>query len=422
MVQALKVHWIATVCVLFVLINAAFIAKEIYWFSALPAVLLVIWAMFTSVNNLVLFIAFATPLSINLEEMDLGGLGIALPTEPLLVGLMLLMLLKFSVERNVHQCKVLRHPITKVILRQLTWMFICILPSSMPLVSFKYFTARLWFVVTMFFLVTRVFEDERNMQRFIWAYISGLCIVIIYTLTKHAQFSFAHEPAHWVMEPFFKDHTSYGAIIAFFLPFGITALWLPGRSAVWKSLALLMLVLLTAGLIFSYTRAAWVSLVGALGVFIFMKLRIPLWSVAAVLIIGGGVYFANEEQITLALASNTEESSDDLVQRVQSISNISSDASNLEPSIVGIPHSGCSRRNRCSAGDLVLTCSSMHCSKLRRIVRCISTNFGVQGNAHSEYLGPLSEQGVLGFLLMAGTGACNADHGGTLALSHAAGC
>ena len=30
----------------------------------------------------------------------------------------------------------------------------------------------------------------------------------------------------------------------------------------------------------------------------------------------------------------------------------------------------------------------------------ISTNFGVQGNAHSEYLGPLSEQGAIGMLLM----------------------
>ena len=30
----------------------------------------------------------------------------------------------------------------------------------------------------------------------------------------------------------------------------------------------------------------------------------------------------------------------------------------------------------------------------------ISTNFGVQGNAHSEYLGPLAEQGLFGLLLM----------------------
>lgn len=401
MVRALKAYWIAAVCVLFVLVNAVFIAFEIYWFSALPVMLLVLWAMFTSVNKLVLFIAFATPLSINLEELDLGGLGIALPTEPLLVGLMLLMLFKIAVERNVISSKVLRHPITWVILAQLAWMLICVIPSSMPLVSFKYFTARLWFVVTMFFLATRVFEDERNMQRFIWAYISGLCIVVIYTLTKHAQFSFEHDPAHWVMEPFFKDHTSYGAIIAFFLPFGITALILPGRSGVWKSVAFVLLLLLTIGLIFSYTRAAWVSLVGALCVFMFMKLRISLWVLAAVLILGGGLYFANEEQITLALARNTEESSDDLGEHVQSISNISSDASNLE------------RINRWNSalrmfeekpifgwgpGTYMFQYAPFQASEDRTI---ISTNFGVQGNAHSEYLGPLSEQGVLGFLLMA---------------------
>lgn len=30
----------------------------------------------------------------------------------------------------------------------------------------------------------------------------------------------------------------------------------------------------------------------------------------------------------------------------------------------------------------------------------ISTNFGTNGNAHSEYLGPLTEQGVLGLLIV----------------------
>ena len=30
----------------------------------------------------------------------------------------------------------------------------------------------------------------------------------------------------------------------------------------------------------------------------------------------------------------------------------------------------------------------------------ISTNFGLNGNSHSEYLGPLAEQGILGLLLV----------------------
>ena len=32
----------------------------------------------------------------------------------------------------------------------------------------------------------------------------------------------------------------------------------------------------------------------------------------------------------------------------------------------------------------------------------ISTNFGDGGNAHSEYLGPLSEQGILGLIFIIG--------------------
>lgn len=400
MVRALKANWIAITCVVFVLLNAVMTAREIYWFNALPAVLLVVWAMFTSVDRLLLFIAFATPLSINLEELELGGLGISLPTEPLMVGVMLLFLLKMAIERNVVSPRVWSHPITWVVMLQLLWMLVCIVPSSMPLVSFKYFTARLWFVVTMYLLMTRLFEEGRNMHRFIWAYLAGLSIVIIYTLIHHAQYGFEHDPAHWVMSPFFKDHTSYGAIIAFFLPFSIAALYMPQYSRTRKGVAFVLLALLTTGLIFSYTRAAWLSLVGALGVYLVMRLRVPVWALALLLVVGGTVYWVNQEQITIALERNREESSDDLGEHVQSISNISSDASNLE------------RINRWNSalrmwqerpvfgwgpGTYMFQYAPFQASEDRTI---ISTNFGVQGNAHSEYLGPLSEQGVLGLLLM----------------------
>jgi O-antigen ligase len=400
MLHALKAHWIAATCVVFVLLNAVLVANEIYWLTALPAVLLVVWAMVAAVDRLVLFIAFATPLSINLEELDLGGIGIALPTEPLLVGLMLLFLLKVAIERDVIDARVWKHPITWVIVAQLVWMLVCIVPSSMPMVSFKYFTARLWFVSTMFFLATRLFHDERNWHRFIWAYLAGLAIVITYTVIHHAQFHFAHDPAHWVMSPFFKDHTSYGALIAFFIPFGVTALFLPGYTRTRRGVALFMLALLTTGLIFSYTRAAWLSLVGALALFLVLKLRIPVWALLVMALVTGGLYYVNKDQITIALERNREESSDDLGEHVRSISNISSDASNLE------------RINRWNSamrmwqerpvfgwgpGTYMFQYAPFQASEDRTI---ISTNFGVQGNAHSEYLGPLSEQGVFGMLLM----------------------
>ncbi len=400
MLRALKANWILITCVFFVLVNSLLVAQEIYWFNLAPVVLLVVWAMLTSVDRLLIFIAFVTPLSINLEELEIGGIGVSLPTEPMLVGVMLLFLLKLVLERNVISARVWRHPITWVILAQLGWMLITIVPSTMPVVSMKHFVARMWFVTTMFFLATRLFEDGRKMHTFIWAYLGGLAIVVIYTLINHAQYGFAHDPAHWVMSPFFKDHTSYGAIIAFFVPFMITALWLPGYSRTKRGLMVMLLMLLIVGLVFSFTRAAWLSLAGALGVYLVMRLRVPVWALLALVVVAGGVYLANEEQITLSLERNREESSDNLGEHVKSMSNISSDASNLE------------RINRWNSalrmfqdrpvfgwgpGTYMFQYAPFQASADRTI---ISTNFGSQGNAHSEYLGPLAEQGLPGLLLM----------------------
>lgn len=400
MVKALRQHWIAAACVLFVLANALFTAAEFPWLAVLPAALLALWAMITVPDRLLLFIAFATPLSINLEELDLGGLGISLPTEPLMVGLMLLLLMKVSVQRDVLDPAFLRHPITMVVMAQLLWMAVCIVPSSMPLVSFKYLLARGWFVCSIFLMGSILFRDVRQMHRFLKWFVAGLVVVIGYTLFQHSLYHFEHDPAHWVMSPFFKDHTSYGAIIAFMLPFTLAAVGMPGYSRTEKGVAFVLLVILSLGLIFSYTRAAWLSLVGALGIFLIMRFRVPVWALGLLVVAGGIGYLVNRDQITIALERNREESSDDLQEHVQSISNISSDASNLE------------RINRWNSalrmwkerplfgwgpGTYMFQYAPFQASEDRTI---ISTNFGVQGNAHSEYLGPLAEQGFIGMGLM----------------------
>ncbi len=398
--RVLKHQWVPLACVVFVVLNTVLMANEQYWLNLLPVALLIVWAMITHVERVLLFIVFATPLSVNLEELELGGIGVSIPTEPLMVCVMVLFLLKLGLERNVLDPGVWRHPITAVIAMQLVWMAFCILPSSMPAVSVKYLAARLWFVCTMYFMATRMFRDTKNMYRFAWLYIAGLVIVIGYTLIRHAGFHFEHEPAHWVMEPFFKDHTSYGAIIAFFLPFAVTAVGSPGVPFPRRALAVVFLTVLVLGMVFSYTRAAWVGVAAALAVMLVMKLRVPGWIVLGVTLVGGSIYLVNRDQITIALERNRDESSDDLAKHVSSISNISSDASNLE------------RLNRWNSalrmfeerpwtgwgpGTYMFQYAPFQAAGDRTI---ISSNFATGGNAHSEFLGPLSEQGVPGMLIV----------------------
>ncbi|MCO5275036.1 MAG: O-antigen ligase family protein [Flavobacteriales bacterium] len=400
MAALLKSYWIPAVCVAFVVLNTVLTAHELYWLNLLPVAVLVGWALVAATDKLLLFIVFATPLSINMEEMDMGGIGVALPTEPLMVALMVLFLLKLALEGGVVAPRVWRHPVTLAILAQLVWMAVCILPSSMPLISLKYFTARLWFVCAMYFMAGRIFSDARNIHRFFWCFMAGLAIVVAYTLVQHARHGFAEDPAHWVMSPFFKDHTSYGAIIAFFLPFAAAAVFMPDYSRTRRGTAAVLLLLLVAGLVFSYTRAAWIGVVGAAAVFAAMRLRIPAWAIGLVALVAGSVAMANWDRITIALGRNTAESHDDLAQHVSSISNIRSDASNLE------------RINRWNSavrmfekkpvtgwgpGTYMFQYAPFQAARDRTI---ISTNFGLVGNAHSEYLGPLAEQGLPGFLLV----------------------
>ena len=45
-------------------------------------------------------------------------------------------------------------------------------------------------------------------------------------------------------------------------------------------------LLLTLGLIFSYTRAAWLSLIGAVAVYFILRLRVPAWVLVLGLVVG----------------------------------------------------------------------------------------------------------------------------------------
>ena len=95
--------------------------------------------------------------------------------------------------------------------------------------------------------------------------------------------------------------------------------------------------------------------------------------------------------------NDAEHTTEDFSERLESMSNVSTDASNLE------------RLNRWNSaielfkerpffgwgpGTYAFVYAPYQDASDLTI---ISTNFGDGGNAHSEYLGPLSEQGLLGF-------------------------
>ena len=152
MLKTFKPYWIYILSFFFILLNSYLVVKEFYFLALVPCVLAILFMAFFRLDNLMWFIVFATPLSINLEELAIGGIGMYLPTEPLMFGVMLLFFFKLILEKKFDS-KIVKHPITLAILINLVWIAITSLTSEMPVVSLKFLLARVWFVVCFYFIV-----------------------------------------------------------------------------------------------------------------------------------------------------------------------------------------------------------------------------------------------------------------------------
>jgi putative inorganic carbon (HCO3(-)) transporter len=374
------------------------IAADFLYFAVLPLAVAAIALALVRKDLLLMAIVAMVPLSMSLEELGIRGVGLYLPTEPLLFGLLLLFFLdrlaKVPMQRGL-----LSHPVSRIIVAMFGWLLVTTLTSWDPMVSFKFTVARAWFVVGFFFLLTPLFSREDLQRRFVALYMSTLSIVIGYTLIRHALHGFDKDAGHWVMSPFFKDHTSYGAVLAM-LFFPVLALATQRRGALARMASVIGLVVLSVGLVFSYTRAAWLSIfvAGGLGVLIYFGVR--LRTLAVVALVGGLFVWGARDQLLISMERNTQDSSDDLTEHVESMSNVSSDASNLE------------RINRWNCalalfserpmvgwgpGTYQFVYAPFQRSEDHTV---ISTNNADRGNAHSEYLGPLANQGLPGLLIL----------------------
>jgi len=389
------------IIVLFALLNAYFVADGFYLLGAIPIGLIMAFLMIYKPKAMFFLIAFCTPLSV---IIDLSGIGVSmnLPTEPLIFSLMVLYILRLIIHAPI-DLKYIKHPLSILLVFNLFWMFITTTTSTMPLVSFKAFLSQMWFMLIFYFLPLELFQNYANLKKFIWAYFIPLTGVIIYAIVRHQAMGFTRDVSYLVCQPFFKEHTIYGATLALIFPVVLGFAWAYRSLRINLSqrlIALFCTLLFLPGIFFSFSRAAWVSLVIAFLVSGLFKIKIRFRTIAISIIIVGVLVFNFWTDIRLYLQENEATSGNNIQQQIQSIYNITNDESNTE------------RLNRWSSayrmfldkpvfgfgpGTYMFKYGPYQLSHQKT---SISTIFGDLGNAHSEYLGPLAESGFLGFLTM----------------------
>ena len=387
-------------------VTLLFIVAEcivMYWrgttaMALVPVALLVVWLFYVRFETGLMLMALLTPFAVNVALLP--GMELSMPVEPMMILFSAMFLFRVMASR-CYDRRILRHPVTLLLLASLAWWVLTSCTSRMPWVSFKYFIARLWFVLPFFFAAVQVFANRQRIVQFYWAYAIGLGVIILIATSKTLGNFSDLQTLHRVMRPFYNDHTAYGCAIALLLPATVYFVFSRRWQGWQRVFTLLLLAALCVGLFFSYCRAAWISVVAAAGIYLLVRMGMKVKWMVLLFGLGVGVFFVYQSDVLYRLGKNHQDSSYTLADQVKSISNISTDASNVE------------RLNRWASAmrlwkeSPVLgvgpgTYQFLYGSYQKSYqMSTISTNAGDLGNAHSEYIGPMTEQGLPGVLLVA---------------------
>lgn len=270
---------------LLVLLLGIALDKWLLW--GLPFGLLLVAQTLQNYRLVFYLLLACLPLSTEIYLTD--SLALYLPTEPLTVGLLLVYLIRLLGQPQQINRGFLQHPITCLLLLHWLWIWTASLFSQDMLLSLKFSLAKTWFLATFFFLAGELLRSPKRIRLVLWLLLVPLVLATLKVVLHHATMGFGFKEINTAVNPFFRNHVNYAALLALFLPF----VWYMLRWTRWFSLKGMFLlaafVTLSFGVLTAYTRAAYVALFLAAATYFIIKLRLMRYVLALALIAVLGV-------------------------------------------------------------------------------------------------------------------------------------
>lgn len=259
---------------IFLVIVSISILVSIYFESnlafLLPASILGIVVIIEDYRRLFYFLFILLPFSVEVY-FEGAGLGTDLPSEPAMLVLTAITVALF-VKNNISFTKsYVAHPVTILLVAHVFWIFITALNSTYATISLKFLAAKIWYIVPFYLLPLLFVKDRDELLKAYHLLYKFLFVSICIVLFKHSFHGFSFASTYEVVQPFYRNHVNYAAICVVCLPF-VWAFYrinlLEGRSNTKMSLVLLIFI---AGIYFSFTRAAILSMFIAWGAWYIIK-------------------------------------------------------------------------------------------------------------------------------------------------------
>jgi putative inorganic carbon (hco3(-)) transporter len=347
--------------------------------------------------------AFLLPFSVEIPVS--GDSMILLPSEPMLVVAALMLVIELLRKPASLPAK-WRSEMMWIL--PLALAFILTLPfTEMGTVSLKFTVVNLLYIAVFFlYLSLLAYRHPVLLRQLFLLYATGFMMVAAWSVYQYWQLGWNPIVVRGIFSPFYKDHTIFGAAAA------LLAMWWAAGSMAGRSRLSGLFLMITAFIymlmvVYSHSRAAFLSLFFALFVLLLLQLRIRIRYLLAAGLVMLTVLLLNRDQIIQRMQQINAVSYDahaGLIDRTQSVGNITTDISNLE------------RLNRWVAawrmfierpltgfgpGTYQFTYIPFQASEFKNRLTVtnpydVPENSG--GTAHSEYLLAMSEMGLPGLI------------------------
>ena len=260
--------------------TAVYYQMELLWLT--PAALLVVYLAVVDFKKL-FFLLFAS-IPFSMEYTFPNGFSTDLPSEPLMIGLMGVTFIYVLLNFRTINTKIIRHPLTLMLFLHLGWTFITTVTSENFLFSLKFSLAKIWYVTVFYFLASKILRTEEDIKTLFKVVFFPLVIAVSIIEIRHASKGLTFETINSCLSPFFRNHVSYAALTALFLPFAWYAMgWQRKYSIAWWIYGLGMFIILL-GVQFSYTRAAYAAILIAIGMYVVIRLRMMRWAIVGIVV------------------------------------------------------------------------------------------------------------------------------------------
>ena len=347
----------------------------------------------------------AVTLPFSFEAEISTGSRMFLPTEPLMIFLFLVVAADLLLRRG--SLATYLPAGSAMVLPFAAALLLASLFSTMPAISAKFTAVNLLYLMVFFVVLGRQLRLVPGLfPRLVLLYSAGFVMIGLLGLYRYGQYNWNPAVVKAIFQPFYKDHTIFGATAALLCGF-----WLgfPGTGPLLTPKLLRILAgLLMAGAVFlSYSRAALLSLGVFAVVRILVAMRIRIWQLGSVTLLLLVYLFIHRDRIAEKISANRHDSGNrqtDLVDHTLSATNINTDVSNRE------------RLNRWVSGLSMFTARPLtgfgpgtyQFAYIAYQDPTFMTRLSVTdplhipensgGTAHSEYILSLSESGIPGIV------------------------